>query len=78
MRLWWRQRGECALSGRKLGRDAHLDHVVPKALGGSSTIENLRWVDPQINVMRGHMGDEVFADLCTQVAEWIGRRLLNV
>jgi len=76
MRLWWQQRGKCALSGRKLGRDAHLDHVVPKARGGSSGIDNLRWVDPQINVMRGHMDDKVFADLCAQVAEWIGRRLI--
>ena len=78
MRLWWRQRGRCALSGIKLDRDAHLDHAVPKAVGGASTIKNLRWVDPRVNMMRGHLEDKMFADLCAQVAEWVGRRILEM
>lgn len=40
--LWRKQRGLCALSGRKLGRDAHLDHLIPISKGGAHGIENLR------------------------------------
>jgi hypothetical protein len=75
-RLWRNQRGRCALSGRPLGRDAHLDHILPKALGGISRLPNLRWLDPQVNVARQHLSDEDFALLCAQVVEVIGRQLL--
>jgi 5-methylcytosine-specific restriction endonuclease McrA len=77
MCLWKKQRGLCALSGRKLGRDAHLDHIVPLSRGGSSGIENLRWLDPIINQARQNMTDEQFLAMCNQVAEWIGRRVME-
>lgn len=76
MCLWKRQRGRCALSGRKLGRDAHLDHIVPLSCGGKGDIENLRWLDPAINQARQNMTDEAFLAMCNQVAEWIGKRLM--
>ena len=75
-RLWKSQRGLCALSGRKLGRDAHLDHVTPKARGGRHVLTNLRWLDPRVNEARRAMTDAEFAAMCAQVAEWIGRRIL--
>lgn len=73
--LWKRQRGRCALSGRKLGRDAHLDHIVPVSQGGGGSIDNLRWTDPWVNVARQDLADADFFERCSQVAEWIGRRL---
>lgn len=75
--LWKRQRGICALSGRKLDRTAHLDHISPKSFGGVHTIENLRWLDPWVNTARGNLSDQEFMDRCNQVAEWIGRRIVE-
>jgi 5-methylcytosine-specific restriction endonuclease McrA len=67
--MWIRQQGRCALSGRPLGRDAHLDHVVPQACGRHD-ITNLRWLDPAVNVARQNMDDSEFVALCRDVAVW--------
>lgn len=69
-RLWKRQRGRCALSGRKLGRDAHLDHIIPRSLGGPDTADNLRWLDPTISHLRNDMPDEELFELCRDVVKW--------
>lgn len=70
MFLWKRQRGRCALSGRKLGRDAHLDHIVPLSLGGASTVDNFRWLDPKVNLGRREMSDDEFVAMCSEVVQW--------
>lgn len=78
-RLWKSQRGQCALSGRKLSRNAHLDHIIPESKGGNHTIDNLRWLDPQVNVARGNMADEEFIAMCEQIcnnAEYVGRCIM--
>lgn len=75
--LWHRQRGRCPLSGRKLGRDAHLDHIVPKCSGGHGQISNLRWLDPTVNMMRHNLSDEQFRQMCAQITEYIGRRIVE-
>jgi hypothetical protein len=72
--LWRKQRGRCVLSGRKLQRDAHLDHVVSIAQGGTHGLENIRWLDPQVNLARRELSDDDFATLCSEV---IGRRILS-
>ena len=77
MCLWHKQRGKCALSGKRLGRDAHLDHIVPKSQGGVGTIDNIRWLDPVVNQARQDMTDEAFLAMCNQVVEWIGRRIME-
>lgn len=82
--LWRAQDGRCALSGRPLEADAHLDHVVPVAAGGAHTVDNLRWLDPEVNVARQALGDEAFARLCADVVAaqapvmtWITGRVLQ-
>lgn len=75
--LWRSQRGRCVLSGAKLGRDAHIDHIVPKSKGGPSTIGNLRFLDPWVNVALQDLDDCEFANRCKQVAEWIGRQIVE-
>jgi hypothetical protein len=75
--LWKQQGGRCALSGRKLGRDAHIDHIHPRSKGGKTSIENLRWLDPWVNIALQDLTDGEFLARCTQVAEWIGRRIVE-
>jgi hypothetical protein len=68
--LWRIQKGKCALSGRKLDRSAHLDHIHPVSKGGIDHISNLRWLDPLINIARRNMTDEEYVKMCRQVADW--------
>jgi 5-methylcytosine-specific restriction endonuclease McrA len=76
--LWLRQRGRCALSGRRLDRTAHLDHIMPKARGGSDCISNYRWCSPEVNLMKRDMTDAEFMDICRDCMEWIGERIAAV
>ena len=63
-RMWRRQRGACALTGRRLDRSAQLDHVVAKARGGGDNIGNLRWVCAMVNTCKRQYSDSEWLDLC--------------
>jgi 5-methylcytosine-specific restriction endonuclease McrA len=76
--LWMKQRGFCALTGERLDRSAVLDHDIPRSRGGSHTIENLQWVTSRANAAKGDMTTTEFAAFCTQVAELIGRRVMEM
>lgn len=41
-RLLTLQSGKCACCGKPLGDDYHLDHIMPLALGGSNTDDNIQ------------------------------------
>lgn len=41
-RLFTLQRGKCACCGKPLGDNYHLDHIMPIALGGSNTDDNIQ------------------------------------
>jgi 5-methylcytosine-specific restriction endonuclease McrA len=41
-KLFKLQRGKCACCGKPLGNDYHLDHIMPLALGGSNTDDNIQ------------------------------------
>jgi 5-methylcytosine-specific restriction endonuclease McrA len=74
--LWKRQRGKCAMTGRRLNRDnAHLDHIVPKVKGGSSFIENLRWVHKDVNHAKRDLLDADFVQMCREVANFNPERI---
>jgi 5-methylcytosine-specific restriction endonuclease McrA len=66
-RLWKDQRGKCALSGVKLGRDAQLDHITAKALGGGDEIANLQWLSPEVNLAKRDLTPEHFIEMCRRV-----------
>jgi len=70
MGKWKEQRGLCALSGRKLDRSAHLDHILPVSRGGSNEICNLQWLDPMVNQAKSNMTDVEFLNLCQEVIKW--------
>lgn len=78
-RLWKEQRGRCALTGRRLTRNnAHLDHAIAKARGGSDAAGNLRWVCTEANLAKRELSDAEFAALCSDVMRWIGERIAAV
>lgn len=43
------QRGKCACCGQLLGDRYHLDHIMPLALGGSNTDDNIQLLRQQCN-----------------------------
>lgn len=73
--LWRRQRGLCALTGRRLDRSAEVDHILPKVRGGGDAIGNLRWVTRQVNLAKRDLTDDEFVEMCCNVMRWIGRRI---
>lgn len=76
--LWKKQRGLCALTGRRLGQSAQLDHKLPKARGGEDDISNLQWVCEEANMAKRDLTDTEFAWLCSDVMAWIGKRIVTV
>jgi len=66
-RLWINQRGLCALTGRRLTRDAHLDHIVPVSKNGTNDISNLQFLTPEVNQAKSDLGVDAFIKLCEEV-----------
>lgn len=66
--LWKKQRGLCGLTNVRLDRkNAHLDHIVPRAKGGGNELQNLRWVTRDVNHAKRDMLDNDFFEMCRQV-----------
>ena len=51
-RLLKLQRGKCACCGLPLGNDYHLDHILPLALGGSNTDDNIQLLRSLCNMQK--------------------------
>lgn len=69
MMTWKRQRGRCALSGRKLDRTAHIDHIIPRSRGGSNKIDNLQFLTREVNIAKSNLTDDEFIQLCLDVVK---------
>lgn len=52
-KLFALQRGKCACCGLALGDNYHLDHIVPLALGGTNTDDNIQLLRAQCNLSKG-------------------------
>jgi len=65
--LWRRQRGRCAMSGRKLDRDAQLDHIDAVARGGAHELVNLQWLAKEVNLAKRELSVAEFIALCRDV-----------
>lgn len=72
--LWEKQGGVCALTGTTLvpGVNASLDHIVPKAKGGTNALDNLQWVCIPANQAKSDLSTEEFVDLCRRVVAKFG------
>lgn len=47
------QKGKCACCGKSLKHGHHLDHVIPIALGGTNTDDNVQLLTPKCNLSKG-------------------------
>ena len=52
VRLLKLQRGKCACCGEALGADYHLDHIMPLALGGTNTDDNMQLLTATCNMQK--------------------------
>jgi len=71
--IWKRQRGLCALTGRRLDgrstRAASLDHILARGNGGRGDPVNLRWVCYEANVAKGVLSDSQLFGLCEEILD---------
>lgn len=51
-KLFKLQKGKCACCGESLGDDYHLDHIMPIALGGSNTNDNIQLLRASCNLQK--------------------------
>lgn len=51
-KLFALQRGKCACCGLPLGKDYHLDHIMPLALGGHNTDDNVQLLRKRCNLQK--------------------------
>ena len=47
------QKGKCACCGKRLSKGCHLDHIIPIALGGMNTDDNVQLLTPKCNLSKG-------------------------
>lgn len=47
------QKGKCACCGKSLKQGYHLDHIMPIALGGMNTDDNVQLLTPKCNLSKG-------------------------
>jgi hypothetical protein len=70
-RAWYNQRGRCAYTGKRLDRNAQVDHKTPTSRGGINDASNLHWVTADANWVKGTMTHEEFIAICTDIAAYI-------
>jgi hypothetical protein len=70
--LFVNQGGICPYTKIKLtlGKDASVDHIIPKSRGGSlEDVSNLQWVYCNVNFMKSDMLEQEFLDLVKLIAK---------
>lgn len=59
-KLYLQQSGLCAHCGASLEHGQHLDHIMPVALGGTHTDDNVQLLCPRCNLKKGALHPEEF------------------
>lgn len=61
----------CAISGKKLNNNnISLDHIIPFCHGGENVIENIQFIDYDINIMKNSHGQQEFLNLIKEIYEF--------
>jgi len=55
VKLFKLQKGKCACCGEPLGKDYHLDHIMPIALGGENVDKNIQLLRSRCNLQKNAM-----------------------
>lgn len=65
------QNMRCPYTGKELlpGKNASIDHIIPRSRGGSNELANLQWVDHTINIMKHNLLYEEFVETVKLLAE---------
>lgn len=68
-RLWEKQGGRCAITGDLLikGNNASIDHITPRAKGGTNDESNLQWATLEANRLKWDLAIEELHSLCAKV-----------
>ena len=61
--LLQKQDGKCACCGIELNGRFHVDHIMPIALGGANTDDNVQLMTPECNRLKGYMHPDDYAKL---------------
>lgn len=66
------QHGRCPYSNLPItiGKDAAIDHIIPKSKGGTNSIENYQWVHRLANNMKSDIPHDEFIALCKKIAAY--------
>ena len=74
--IYEKQNGLCIYSGEPLvlGKNASLDHKIPRCRGGTDDIDNLQWTTRQVNLAKTDFLHEEFVEFCLKVASKFGSR----
>jgi hypothetical protein len=67
--LWNQQQGRCFYTNEVLvpGKNASLDHQLPRSRGGADDPANLKWVSNKINMMKSDMTHDEFIVMCKYI-----------
>ena len=70
-----KQNYQCAITGRPLqiGINASIDHIIPRASGGTDELMNLQWVDLDVNFSKSDLSLKAFIALAKEVVEYASR-----
>ena len=78
-----RQDYRCAVSGRSISKlDFEVDHIIPRAKGGSNELGNLQLVSRAANSAKSDLSNDELVRLCVDIVrtlrpELIGRAILE-
>jgi 5-methylcytosine-specific restriction endonuclease McrA len=66
-----RQKCRCAHCGTDITEDRHVDHIIPTAMGGPNTDDNVQLLCPACNIAKGDTHPLLFKHGLTDVPEWL-------
>lgn len=75
-----KQQSRCVYTGLSLilGRNASLDHIVPRCKGGTDDLSNLQWIETGINRLKRDLDDAEFREYLQNLSASLNEHLAGV